>query len=200
MRHALALIACLSLPAASLAASSINRCVDASGNTVFTDRDCSAHAARDMPRSGSAPGSATTAQGALWSGTHGLLSGRLPHPQSGCAADPAELAIRLRAALESRDVNQLSSLYHWPGASSRGADSVLASLARTAAKGVYAVAVEPVAAQGPATAMAMASAAAVAPPPGGLRVEHGPGGFEGYTPETTTFAMTRHMGCWWIRY
>lgn len=37
-------------------------------------------------------------------------------------------------------------------------------------------------------------------PARGLRVDHGPTGFEGYPPETTHFAMTRHMGCWWIHY
>lgn len=208
MHRVLATFVCLCLPAATLAAASINRCVDAAGTTVYTDRACSDHGARDVPRPGSAPGGTTEPGGATWSGAHGLVSGRLPNPQSGCAADPAELAIRLRAALQSRDVNQLSSLYHWPGASSRGADSVLASLARTAAKGVHAVEVEPGAGMepgptafaGPATAMTMASTSLAAPHPRALRVEHGPGNLEGYLPETTTFALTRHMGCWWIQY
>lgn len=201
MRHTLLLITCLCLPATTLAASAINRCVDASGNTVFTDRDCSQHGARDMPRAGVAQATLSR-EGAGWSGTHGLVSGGLPNPRMGCAADPGELAMRLRVALESRDVNQLSSLYHWPGASSRGAESIMTSLARTAAKGVYAVEPEPVAGANlhSATAMSVASTAAVAPPARGLRVQHGPGGFEGYPPETTHFPITRHMGCWWIYY
>ncbi|WP_255505472.1 hypothetical protein [Alkalisalibacterium limincola] len=87
--------------------------------------------------------------GARWSGARGLVTGGLPNPLTGCAADPADLAMRLRVALESRDVNQLASLYHWPGASSRGAESIMGSLARTAAKGVYAVEVEPGPGAGP---------------------------------------------------
>lgn len=200
MRPAIALIVCLSLPAATQAASSINRCLDAAGNTVFTDRACHDLGARDMPRAGSSQGTATHDGEPAWSGTHGLVSGGLPNPRSGCAADPGDLAMRLRVALESRNVNQLSSIYHWPGASSRGADSILASLARTASKGVYAVEVESGQAPDPATAVTVASTAAVAPPPRGLRVEHGPGGFDGYPPEVTHFSMTRHMGCWWIHY
>lgn len=192
MRRALAIIACLSLPAATLGASAINRCVDAAGNTVFTDRDCSRHGAREMPRSGVAAGTAS------WTGSHGLVDSSPSHPRSGCAGDVGELALRLRVALESRDVNQLSSLYHWPGASSRGADSIMASLARTAARGVHAVELEP--GGGPDAAMTVASRRAVSPPARALRVEHGPGGLEGDPPESTRFPIARHMGCWWIHY
>jgi|GEM_PF-1795816 len=198
MRPAIALIVCLGLPATALAANPVNRCIDPSGNTVFTDRPCSQHSARAMPRAGSADAD-PAALGARWSGTQGLVTGGLPNPRTGCAADPAELAVRLRVALESRDVNQLTSIYHWPGASSRGAESIMGALARTAARGVYAVEVEPGPGDGPAP-MTVASTTAVVPPVRGLRVDHGPTGFDGYPPETTRFAITRHMGCWWIRY
>lgn len=200
MRRTLALIACLSLPAATLAASSINRCVDAAGNTVFTDRDCDIHGARAMPRAGSPQDPAAMHGVESWSGTRGLVSGGLASPLSGCAEDIAELALRLRVALESGNVNQISSLYHWPGASSRGAESVMAALARTASKGTHAVVLEPDADFAPSSTVSVATTAAVPPPPRGLRVEHGPGGFDGYPPETTSFSITRHMGCWWIHY
>ncbi|TXK62557.1 DUF4124 domain-containing protein [Alkalisalibacterium limincola] len=65
MRPAIALIVCLSLPATSLAANSINRCLDASGNTVFTDRPCSQHGARDMPRTGAVAGDDAPAGGTV---------------------------------------------------------------------------------------------------------------------------------------
>lgn len=195
MRVALALIVSLTLPTPAMAANPVNRCLDASGTTVFTDRPCSQHGASAMPRTGHVA-SESAQSGPRWSGSHGLVTGGLPNPQTGCAADPADLALRLRVALESRDVNQLASLYHWPGASSRGAESIMGSLGRTAARGVYAVEVEP----GPTATMAMASTTTVAPPPRGLRVDHGPTGFEGYPPETTRFAIVRHMGCWWVHY
>lgn len=194
----------LGLPGLGLASSQINRCIDAAGNTIYTDRTCAEHAARDVPLPSAIKALANEELDASFAvaSAHGFTSGRLPHPHLGCAATPQDLAQRLHAALQSRDVNQLSSLYHWPGSGGRSADSILASLRRTAAQGAYGVDVE----GGYATAtsgfgepgMRMMSTAAP-PAPTGLRVEHAPA-HDGYASASTRFGITRHMGCWWIHY
>ncbi|APO96538.1 hypothetical protein [Xanthomonas vesicatoria] len=101
----------LCLPVATgVKAQEIRRCVTPDGQTMFTDRRC-----EDV-------GAATRAPPA-------------PRPQGdaglhryGCPRKLSELVSLLQSAVDSRDVNRLSSLYLWSGQSDAAANQVLSRL------------------------------------------------------------------------
>ncbi|MFY2763576.1 DUF4124 domain-containing protein [Arenimonas sp. MALMAid1274] len=118
MRSALLLL----LPLAALAtptgsAAQVRRCVDAQGNTVYTDRACAAMDAtpKEAPVSHA---------GAYSSG----------FAARGCARSPGQLLDGVRGALEARDVNRLANYYHWTGTGSGTARSLMDSLEAIAAR------------------------------------------------------------------
>lgn len=104
-----ALVLALALPAAP-AQSQIRRCVTADGTHLYTDRACA-----DVD-----------------------ASERLPRPEDGgassapirrdCSRRLQDLVFELTAAIDSRDVNRLAGVYHWPGTSSRSGDAIMSRL------------------------------------------------------------------------
>ncbi len=96
--------------AARVQAQEIHRCVSPDGQAMFTDRRC-----EDVDVAPRAPPS-TRAQGDT-----GLY-------RYGCPRRLSELVSLLQAAVDSRDVNRLSSLYLWSGQSDADADQVLSRL------------------------------------------------------------------------
>lgn len=104
-----ALVPALALPAAP-AQSQIRRCVTADGTHLYTDRACA-----DVD-----------------------ASERLPRPEDGgassapirrdCSRRLQDLVFELTAAIDSRDVNRLAGVYHWPGTSSRSGYAIMARL------------------------------------------------------------------------
>ena len=199
-RLALPLLACLlavlALPPPAQA--QVRRCVDAQGNSVFTDRDCSAMDA--VPRGApAAPGGAHLAGG----------SGR-----QGCAIGPRQLLDEVRVALETRDVNQLASHYHWSGTGSGAAHSLMGQLESIAMRPMVAIELVfpalPEASpddgfpppdsftDGPAAAPAEGPGPpATLRPPVAIRVEQ-MSGVDDAGSSQTLFQLRRNAGCWWI--
>jgi hypothetical protein len=200
------LVAVLALPAQA----QVRRCVDAQGNSVFTDRACSSLDA--VPRGEpAAPG------GAHHSGGFG---------RQGCAAGPRQLLDEVRGALESRDVNQLASHYHWSGTDSGAARSLMEQLEAIAKRPLVAVELvfptpaEPAADPGfPPLEPARGGDGFQPPAPAGDRAEastrQGPEPLRSRPPyairveqmsavgdagsSQTLFNLRRHAGCWWIQ-
>jgi hypothetical protein len=99
----LSLVACVSFAALALSAppapaqtSPLNRCVDANGDTIYTDRRCDEIGAQ--ARSIRSPTGAT-------------LSTR----RMACARTLRDLVHEISAAIDQRDVNRLGAVYHWVG-------------------------------------------------------------------------------------
>ena len=108
----LALAALFIAGSAELSAQSgIYRCVDESGISVFTDRNCSFLEMREY--------------GALPDVPPPLALPSLVH---GCSRQVEMLETWIRAALESGDVNHLAGLYHWADATNHTVDTVLHGL------------------------------------------------------------------------
>jgi hypothetical protein len=189
------LVAVLALPAQA----QVRRCVDAQGNSVFTDRACSSLDA--TPR-----GVPADPDGAFLSGD-GLA-------RRGCAIGPKQLLDEVRIALESRDVNRLASHYHWPGTGSGAATSLMGELEAIALRPLVAIDLvfpTPVeseadaglpppdrsdATPGPDQAVAAAVPPRL-PAPVAIRVEQ-TGGTHDAGSRQTLFQLRRHAGCWWI--
>ncbi|CAD0361708.1 hypothetical protein CFBP7900_35750 [Xanthomonas hortorum pv. carotae] len=105
----LLLLFCLG-SATRVQAQEIRRCVTPDGQTMFTDRRC------EDVGAASRPPPATRTQG-----NTGLY-------RYGCPRRLSELVSLLQLAVDSRDVNRLSSLYLWSGQSDAAANQVLSRL------------------------------------------------------------------------
>lgn len=118
LRPALLLLACLIVqPAlAPVARAQIQRCVDANGTRIYTDRACDAVGA--VPQAAPEP-----AGGAYDAGFRGSYSGGFAI--RGCARSPDALLDGVRGALEARDVNRLASYYHWTGVGTGSAKGLM---------------------------------------------------------------------------
>ncbi|HEX4854691.1 DUF4124 domain-containing protein [Arenimonas sp.] len=218
-----ALLVLLALPSPA-AAQGVQRCTDARGNTVFTDRPCASVDAVPKGVPGPAPGA--------------YAPGFAPR---GCARSADALLQGVRTALESRDVNRLASYYHWAGTGNRGALQVMDELEAIANRPLVAVALAypapatptdpqmafgpeppaPAAATAPSPASGSRSAADAAPQapadaasepdpapglapgtapgprPVGLDVEQMAGDTDAGS-RSTRFRLQRHVGCWWL--
>lgn len=204
-RLALPLFACLlaawALPAPAEA--QVRRCVDAQGNSVFTDRDCSLMDSVPMGAPAAAGGAYMTGGG---------------FARQGCAAGPRQLLDEVRVALESRDVNRLASHYHWPGTGSGAGRSLMGQLEAIANRPlvaielVFPVPVDTLADDGfpplgqlddePGQASAAIPAEGAARPtrqrpPSAIRVEQMSSATDAGSSQTY-FQLRRHAGCWWI--
>lgn len=190
---------CQGLP--SPANAQVNRCATPDGKTAYTDKACATIGAVDsLARNG--PASATPRRRA-------------------CNRDLQDLIFELTTAIDNRDANRLSSLYHWPGTSTSGGYAVMTRL--------DAIAQRPLAGitelySDPASPPAMTSM-----PPHGTQVDIGtttpapssqasspsqPARAQRHpsalrleqtlanqaTPSQSVFALRRHLGCWWISF
>ncbi|MCC4603115.1 hypothetical protein [Xanthomonas campestris] len=97
-------------PAARAQTQEIHRCVAPDGQTLFTDRRC-----EDVGAASRAPPAIRP------QGNAGLY-------RYGCPRRLSELVSLLQLAVDSRDVNRLSSLYLWSGQSDAAANHVLSRL------------------------------------------------------------------------
>jgi len=195
------LIAALALPAP--AGAQVRRCVDAQGNSVFTDRDCSVMDAVPMGAPADPGGAYLSGQG---------------FSRQGCAAGPRQLLDEVRVALETRDVNRLASHYHWPGTGSGAGRSLMGRLESIANRPLVAIElvfpapVDTLADDGfppldrrddvPRPALAAAPAEGEPGPvrqrpPSAIRVEQMSSATDAGSSQTY-FQLRRHAGCWWI--
>lgn len=155
----------------------LNRCVDADGNAVYTDRACEALDARPAR---TAPPNPDT------------LPDEAPVVRD-CARTPDALVVAIEQALASADGNRLAALYDWRGRSGAAANAVMPRLEALAAARLVAVRTTHSAAGSNDAELAAEAADA---PPDRLQIVHAPEGFgEG---EVADFRLVRAAGCWWF--
>ena len=166
----------------------LNRCTDAQGQSVYTDRPCDSVGARSrLPPP--APAGNTLQRD--------TLGARCPRRLS-------ELVQALRTGIATNDVNRLSSLYLWGAVSDAGAQRILGQLESLARRPlVDVVPVYPRQDQAPALAEDQSPAAqgsepatATAQHPVGLRLEQTLPGSAARA--ATVLGLRRQYGCFWI--
>ena len=173
----------------------VNRCTNAQGQTVFTDRSCDAMGA-----------TARTPRGETSVGNTGIY-------RAGCARRLSELTEQIRQAVSLQDVNRLSSIYLWGNVSNASATRIIGQLESVVRRPLVDIApvyptvaepVEPVMVPPDPDALAgtgvalpqQAPAAPSRPRPVGLRLEQTLG--NSATPARTVFGLRRQYGCFWI--
>ena len=170
-----------SLPTPAVAQSErMNRCTDAQGGSVYTDRPCETLGARSrMPSIVPSTGNVQDRD---------TLGARCPRRLS-------ELVAALRSAAGSEDANRLSSLYLWGAVSDAGAQRVLGQLEAIARRPL--VDIVPVYPQAqPPRSVGAGEMPAPRPNPIGLRLEQVLPGTA--TPARTVLSLRRQYGCFWI--
>lgn len=178
-------------PWAQAQAQRVNRCTNAQGETVFTDRNCDAlGATARMPARADAVGNT------------GIY-------RAGCARRLSELTGQIRDAVNLQDVNRLSSIYLWGNVSDATANQIIGRLESVVQQPLLDIApVYPEVDTAPAAplpvdpnATLVETVEAAAPPatrprPIGLRLEQTLGTTA--TPARTVFRLRRQYGCFWI--
>ncbi len=192
MKLLLPLLLCaLCLPApGSAQAQRVNRCTNAQGQTVFTDRRCDALGATERM-----PARTPTV------GNTGIY-------RAGCARRLSELTGQIRDAVSQQDVNRLSSIYLWNNVSNATASQIIGRLEAVVQRPLVDIAPvyptsEDTAGVEPATVplpgndgQPLAEVAPRRPRPVGLRLEQTLGNTA--TPSRTVFGLRRQYGCFWI--
>lgn len=154
------------------AAAQVRRCELPTGATVYTDRRCDAIGAVERQQA--------TGRAQL-----------RPH-RAGCPRNLRDLAFEVSAAIESRDVNRLASVYHWSGLSTRQGYEVMQRLQAIVDRPLVDLqAVYPGGGDEADYAPYPPRRAPVA-----LRVEQV--SRNGSTPIRATLGLRRHLDCWWV--
>ena len=163
----------------------VNRCRDASGRPVFTDRRCEDVDSREA--AASAPAAA---------GLAGVPA---------CVRKLSELVAAIRQAATAHDVNVLAAVYRWQGLSPAAGEADLARLESLTQRPLLDIepirpgdaapaAAEPApATEAPAAASADGSARGTLPRPIGLRLRQTLG--DGHTPASTDLRLHHEDGC-----
>ncbi|MEA9588920.1 hypothetical protein VC279_03915 [Xanthomonas sp. WHRI 10064A] len=184
----------LCLPATNrVQAQEIRRCVTPDGQTMFTDRRC-----EDVGAAMRAPPTPRT------QGNTGLH-------RYGCPRRLSELVSLLQSAVDSRDVNRLSSLYLWSGQSDAAANQVLSRLEAIVQRPLLDIAPMYPQTDTPtweadtaATAPSLDGSAIDAPlptptrpRPWGLRLEQN---LASGTPARSVLRLRRQYNCFWVTF
>jgi hypothetical protein len=155
----------------------LNRCVDAEGNAVYTDRACEALDARPArtapPNPDAVPDRVATVRE--------------------CARKPTALVEAIELALAAADGNRLAELYDWRGRSRASAEAAMPRLEALAASRLLEVRALHSAEGSDDPELAAEAAEA---PPDRLRITHAPDGLG--TGEVAEFRLVRAAGCWLI--
>lgn len=177
-------------PPASAQAQRVNRCTNAQGQTVFTDRSCDA-----LGATARMPARTPTV------GNTGIY-------RAGCARRLSELTGQIRDAVSLQDVNRLSSIYLWNDVSNATASHIIGRLESVVQRPLVDIApvypsrdevapTEPGGGVVPGSeGEAMPTNAPRRPRPIGLRLEQTLGSTA--TPARTVFGLRRQYGCFWI--
>lgn len=199
----LAAMLILPAPPAPAQTSPLNRCVDADGDTVYTDRRCEEVGAQSR---------------SIRSPTGATLSTR----RMACARTLRDLVHEISAAIDQRDANRLGAVYHWVGHDDASGAKVYDRLQAIVDRPLVDVA--PLRASAPvappSTDVPLPTDAPVPPPeapvampaegqgtaampprpvrraPYGLRLQQV--SRNGSTPSRTDLRLQRHFDCWWI--
>ena len=192
MIRRLALVLLLLPHAGSAPAQTVRGCLQGDGSVVYTDGLCGVEqsekpAEQSVPQ---APAARSRSAAAA--------------PPPACSRSPQELQWAVRAALDARDVNELAKSYHWTGASSAQAETVMVRLEQMTRAPVLDVQLA-YAETGTPASDGIPEGDADPPPesrpraPSALKVvtyrEDG-----GARTAGTAFRLQRHFDCWWIRY
>ena len=175
--------AALSCAIPRTARAEVHRCTTPSGESIYTDKVCSAIGAINrLPRAES--------------GTAG--ASRLY--RSSCSRTLQDLVYELTSAIDNRDVNRLAGIYDWNGMSTSNAYAVMSKLDAIAQRPL--VDVLPVMPPAPEEDGSLVEGeyypqAAVRRAPVGIRLEQTLG--KSATPSRTVFGLRRYMDCWWLR-
>lgn len=105
------------LPRDGHAQAGIHRCVDAAGQSIYSDQSCADLQATERPTSDNL-----------------VHDGRRVVVARTCARKPDELLIDVRNALAAQDVNRLAGSYFWTGMGSREAYSLMDRLSAFSAR------------------------------------------------------------------
>ena len=185
-----------SIPAATVRAE-VHRCTTPDGESVYTDKSCSAIGAID--RLPSLPGDhAPRGSSSLY--------------RSGCSRTLSDLVNQISAAVEARDVNRLASVYQWSGISNESANRILDRLEAVVNRPlVDIVPVRPSPQPDPIPSPPLPGEPGIPvdeepetgypqahrqPRPVGLRLEQTLA--NGSTPSQTIFGLRRSYNCFWI--
>ncbi|HEL3784627.1 TPA: DUF4124 domain-containing protein [Stenotrophomonas maltophilia] len=179
---------CLASSAVHAQSPRLNRCTDAQGQSVYTDRPCDSVGAQSRLPPPTPTGSTLPRD---------TLGARCPRRLS-------ELVDALRTGILSNDVNRLSSLYLWGAVSDAGAQRILGQLESLARRPlVDVVPVYPSQEQASPQDESQSPAAQGSDPqppavrhPVGLRLEQTlPGSV---SRASTVLGLRRQYGCFWI--
>lgn len=178
------LLSALPAPAHAQQAQRLNRCTDAGGQSVYTDRPCESLGARSrLPEPTTAAAGNTQQRNTLG---------------ASCPRRLSELVGALRGAMAANDVNRLSTLYLWGSVSDAGAQRILGQLESIARRPL--VDIVPVYPQTQEPPLPAAEGAAEAgedrPNPIALRLEQVLPGTA--TPARSVLGLRRQYGCFWI--
>jgi len=166
----------------------LNRCTDAQGQSVYTDRPCDSVGAQSR-RPPPPPAGSTLQRGSLG---------------ASCPRRLSELVQALHDAVNTQDVNRLSTLYLWSAVSDAGAQRILGQLESVVRRPLVDVVpvypqqddeVQPDGGQGPA-AQGSDPGTPVARHPVGLRLEQTLPGSAARA--ATVLGLRRQYGCFWI--
>jgi len=166
----------------------LNRCTDAQGQSVYTDRPCDSVGAQSR-RPPPPPAGSTLQRGSLG---------------ASCPRRLSELVQALHDAVNTQDVNRLSTLYLWSAVSDAGAQRILGQLESVVRQPLVDVVpvypqqddeVQPDGSQGPA-AQGSDPGTPVARHPVGLRLEQTLPGSAARA--ATVLGLRRQYGCFWI--
>lgn len=176
---ALAALAGIALP--SVAGAEVRRCMLPNGQTLYTDRRCADLGA--VERRAPVATSGTAASTRIY--------------RAGCARNFQDLLYELTTAIDSRDVNRLAALYHWPGMSATPALRVMRQLDAIVQRPlVDIVPILAAAPDGDDEYDGYYVQTSARRPPVGLRLEQTLANDS--TPSRTVFGLRRHMECWWV--
>ncbi|WP_313177609.1 DUF4124 domain-containing protein [Stenotrophomonas sp.] len=192
MKAVLSLLLVLLLSAASIDANAqstrLNRCTDAQGQSVYTDRPCDSVGAQSR-RPPPPPAASTLQRSSLG---------------ASCPRRLSELVQALHDAVNTQDVNRLSTLYLWSAVSDAGAQRILGQLESVVRRPLVDVVpvypqqddeVQPDGGQSPA-AQGSDPGTPVARHPVGLRLEQTLPGSAARA--ATVLGLRRQYGCFWI--
>lgn len=168
---------------ATRALAEVHRCTTPGGESVYTDKSCSAIGAIDRRPQASA---GSTGASQLY--------------RSSCSRTLQDLVYELTAAIDSRDVNRLAGVYDWNGMSTENAYAVMGRLDAIAQRPL--VDVLPVMPRAPDEDGTLVDGEyypqdAVRRAPVGLRLEQTLG--KTATPSRTVLGLRKYMDCWWVR-